>query len=178
MRSVLPVIISRCCLWLTYKTVRVLCSFLMSIFQLRSSCFTLVFFSSRPSSSLCDITVWLDRMENQLWKYTWFGLVVFAAVLALTWQTHLSSNAHAPTHFHTPVISGMLGFSPVVLRHGHTHRQWVNTMWVGIMNVSLILSALKRPAHISGGYCPQLSLERVTESGSMRLWCGSITAQT
>lgn len=73
-RSVLPVIISRCCLWLTYKTVRVLCSFLMSIFQLRSSCFTLVFSSSRPSSSLCDITVWLARMENQLWKYIWFGL--------------------------------------------------------------------------------------------------------
>lgn len=73
-------------------------------------------------------------MENQLWKYTWFGLVgVFAAVLALTWQTHLSSNAHAPTHFHTPVISGMLGFSPVVLRHGHTHRQWVNN-YVGWNN--------------------------------------------
>lgn len=147
----------------------------MSTFQLQSSCFTLIFFLLHSVMSLSGLTGWKISFENR------FGSVWSACTrLCSHSRGRHTSNAHAPTHFRTPVISGMPVFSLVALRrapahtHVHTHiqtqGQWVSTMWVAVMNVSLTLSILKRPAHVSAESCPLLSLERVTESANVCLW--------
>lgn len=103
----LPVVKSRCCLRLTHKTLRVPCGLLMSTCSATISSIFLSpspFLSSLPS--LCDITVWLGRMERLL------ALEIDVAVCS--WPHSHSHGRHTSLLMHThPHISTLLSYASV-----------------------------------------------------------------
>ncbi len=85
-----------------------------------------------------SLSLWHHCLAWQNGKIISFGDrcgCVFMATLALTWQTHLSTNAHAPTHFHTRVICGS-----VALGRAPAHTQTVRQNHVGCGNASFFNS--------------------------------------
>lgn len=60
------------------------------------------------------------------------------AALTLTWQTHLPTYAHSPTHFHALVIceravhNSHAAIRQAPCSHTNTHRQWGSAMWLAV----------------------------------------------
>ena len=100
------------------------------------------------SHSLCDITVWLGRMEKLL-------ALEIDACSWLRSHSHGRHTSHADAFAHPHVSTRLLRDA------GMQFRRRGRNMWAAVTQVSLMPSFPRRPAHIAAGQDPLLRLERV-----------------